>query len=94
VKESLRDAWQALSSWIAKGIEEWDGPVKAKSERAPHVARAALGALSDLSEEGRKQLFTLFDSEESAVEACAAAIEDDLDLTAGTLPRGYQDVEF
>jgi hypothetical protein len=78
VKESLRVAWQTLRSLVVKGIKEWDGPVKANSERAPHLARAALGALCDQSEEGRKQLFTLFDSEESAVEACAAVIEDDL----------------
>jgi hypothetical protein len=94
MKESLRDAWQALSSWACKGIKEWDGPVKAESERAPDLARAGMGALCDLSEKGRRNLFSLFDSEESAVEACAAVIEEDLDLDAGTLPRGYEEAGF
>src|SRR5207245_1566731 len=76
-KESLCFAWQSLRTWICSGIKEWDGPVKAGSKRAPHLARAALGALCDLSEDGRKHLLTLFDSEESALEACAAVIEDD-----------------
>src|SRR5262249_42862194 len=88
VKNSLQDAWQKLSLWIGEEIKHWDGPVKAKSERAPHLARAALGALCDLSEEGRKHLFSLFRSKKSAVEACAAVIEDDLNLKAGTLARG------
>jgi hypothetical protein len=94
VKESLQNAWQKLSGWISEGIMEWDGPVKAGSQRAPHLARAALGALCDLSEQGRKHLFSLFDSEDSAVEACAAVIESDLDLKPETLPRSYQNVEF
>jgi len=94
MKDALRMAWESLSSWVCKGIKEWDGPVKAQSERASALARAGMGALCDLSEKDRKHLFSLFDSEESAIEACAAVIEHDLDLKAGTLPRGYEEAGF
>ncbi len=87
MKESLRMAWEPLCSWVCKGVKEWNGPVSATSQEASALARAGMGALCDLSEKDRKHLFSLFDSEESAIEACAAVIENDLDLEAMTLPR-------
>ena len=48
-------------------------------------------SLCDLSATDRKHLLGLFESGEAAIEACAAVIEDDLNLKADTLPREHDD---
>jgi hypothetical protein len=90
-KPCLIYAWEQLHARLCKGIEKWDGAVQAGSEKGAAVARAGMGALCDLSAKDRKFLFGLFDSEEAVIEACAAVLEDDLDLKSKTLPREYQD---
>jgi hypothetical protein len=93
-KACLLYAWQRLHERLCKGIEEWDRAVKAGTEKAAAIARAGMGTICDLSAKDRKHLFGLFESEEAVIEACAALIEGDLDLTADTLPREYEDPEF
>lgn len=90
-KECLRYAWEKLRDRLCGGIKTWDGALQAEIDKAGAIARAGLGTLCDLSSEDRKHLFGLFRSEADVIEACAAVIEDDLDLKSGTLPREDKD---
>lgn len=90
-RDCLQTAWESLRDRLCKGIQDWDGTVASGSERAFAIARAGLGAFCDLSTQDRKQLFSLFDSQESVIESCASIIEGDLDLENGILPREDED---
>src|SRR5262249_48882469 len=93
-KECLRDAWRWLHARLCRGIEEWDGAVTPESDKAGAIARAGMGTYCDLSKTDRKHLFSLFDSAESVIEACATVIESDLDLKEGALPREFGEDDF
>src|SRR5260370_40355937 len=86
-KACLLYAWQRLHERLCGGIQEWDGVVKAGTEKEAAIARAGMGTICDLSARDRKHLFGLFSSEDAVIQACAAVIEDDLDLKADTLPQ-------
>jgi hypothetical protein len=105
MSEISQDSWTPYSvgkrstkkEWVnpdCQWLEEWDGVVKAGTEKAAAIARAGMGSICDLSINDRKHLFGLFKSEDAVIEACAAVIEEDLDLETDTLPRVYEDSEF
>jgi len=87
VRESLTFAWEEIRSRLGSGIESWSGPIQAAAPNAGAFARAAMSTICERRNDDRKHLFSMFDSLDSAVEACAVLIESDLGLEAGTLPR-------
>lgn len=90
--DALTFAWQELRGRIASNPQiRWRGPVHAGSTKAGAVARAAMGTYCDMARDDRLQLLSLFESQDDAIEACASAIEDDLDLEPDTLARDEED---
>jgi hypothetical protein len=90
-RECLLYAWENLRGRLCSGIQTWDGAVKAGTDKARAIARAGMGTICDLSKADRKHIFSLFKSKQAVIEACAAVIEDDLELSTGTLPRDDED---
>lgn len=87
-KESLRYAWPNLRAKISFGMKErWTGSLDGGCPQAKAVARAAMGNFCDLNNADRKEMLSLFDARESAIEAMATLIEEDLDIKSNTLSR-------
>ena len=92
--EALQFAWRQLRARIASiPTIKWQGPVRAGTQRAMALARAAMGTFCDVASEERKQLLSLFVSRDAAIDASASVIEDDLDLKAESLAREDDDVD-
>lgn len=86
-RKALRYAWQQLKALIIAPNQKWDGPIKFGADNAKAQAWAALGAYFQRESGFRKKLLRAFVGPKNAIKACAALIEDGLQLGDGTLPR-------
>lgn len=88
---ALESAWRELRHRISVKIDGPRGAVEASATPAAALARSVLGAVGEWRKDERRELVSLFKTNEDAVEASATLIERALGLAAGTLPRADED---
>lgn len=86
-RRALRYAWEQLKTLIAGSKQKWDGPIKSGADNARAQAWAVLGAYYHGNNDFKRKLLGGFVGPKNAIRACAALIEDGLELAEGTLPR-------
>jgi hypothetical protein len=86
-RQALRHAWEQLKMLLVGTKQKWVGPIKSGAENAKAQAWACLGAFYYRETDHRRRLLRKFVGPKNAINACAALIEDGLELKDGTLLR-------
>lgn len=86
-RQALRYAWEQLRMLLVGTKQKWGGPIRSDADNAKAQAWACLGAFYHRETDHRRKLLRQFVGPKNAIKACAALIEDGLELKEGTLPR-------